>query len=67
MVWNTIRYFIMKTFVEKINSSLNKEICEFRSDIIYIRNDIIKLFKKVLTERYFIIGMIIGLVLHFVF
>jgi hypothetical protein len=67
MAWDTIRYFIMKTFVKKTNSFLSKEMRELRSDIIYIRDDIIRLFKKVLTERYFILGLIIGLVLHFVF
>jgi hypothetical protein len=57
----------MKTLSQKINFFFKKESQEFVSDARYICNDIIRIFKKVLSERCFILGLIIGLVLHLVF
>ena len=67
--WCGIPYhiFIMKTFIKKTNCLLKKEAKEFYSDIVYICNGIIRTFKKLLLERYFILGILIGLILRFVF
>jgi hypothetical protein len=57
----------MKFFIKKINFLLKKEAQEFCSDIFYIRNNIVRWVKTLMSERYLIIGIIIGLVLHFIF